>query len=87
MVGISFWVLALDTCLTTSRLTVIRYRDSRSIDYQKQYVSLTTGFAYTWRDISITFAINDFNILEDNEQEQALADLTEFGTISFSWKI
>ncbi|OIQ47537.1 MAG: hypothetical protein BM565_06010 [Gammaproteobacteria bacterium MedPE] len=63
------------------------FRDSRSIDYKKQYVSLTTGFAYTWRDVSITFAINDFNILKDNEEEQALADLTEFGTISFSWKI
>lgn len=63
------------------------FRDSRSLDYQKRYVSLTTGFAYTWNDLSITFAINDFNILKDNEGEQALADLTEFGTISFSWKL
>lgn len=63
------------------------FRDSRSINYQNDYVSLTTGFAYTWRDLSITFAINDFNILEDDTDEQALADLTEFGTISFSWKL
>lgn len=63
------------------------FRDSRSIDYQRRYVSITTGFAYTWRDLSITFAINDFNILKDDSGEQALADLTEFGTISFSWKL
>lgn len=63
------------------------FRDSRSIDYQNRYISITTGFAYTWRDLSITFAINDFNILSDDTEEQALADLTEFGTISFSWKL
>lgn len=63
------------------------FRDSRSIDYQHRYVSFTTGFAYTWDDLSVTFAINDFNILTENTGEKALADLTEFGTISFSWRL
>lgn len=63
------------------------FRDSRSIDYQHRYVSLSTGFAYTWNDLSVTLAINDFNILQENEGEAALADLTEFGTISFSWRL
>lgn len=63
------------------------FRDSRSIDYQHRFIGLSTGIAYTWRDVSITFAINDFNILQENIGEKVLADLTEFGTISFSWKI
>ena len=63
------------------------FRDSRSIDYEKRYVSLSAGFSYAWRNLSLTFAIDDANILQKGDQQEALKDLTRFGTISFAWKL
>jgi len=61
------------------------FRDSRSIDYDRQYVSLILGLAYSWNDYSFAFAINDSNIIS-GKSEKLLKDLTEYGSLSFAVK-
>ncbi len=61
------------------------YRDSRSIDYDHEYISALAGFAYSWQNISVTLALNDTNILE-NESEDQLQDYTRYGTLTFAWR-
>ena len=60
------------------------FRDSRSIDYDQEYISLATGFAYSWKNSSLTFAFNDSNLLQSGSTEEALKDLTQYGTITFA---
>ncbi|BFM07703.1 lipid A deacylase LpxR family protein [Halioxenophilus aromaticivorans] len=63
------------------------FEDSRSIDYDHEYISLSAGFAYSWPNSSITFAVNDSNLLQTGDTEDALEDLTQFGTITFAWRL
>lgn len=61
------------------------FRDSRSIDYDHEFISLIFGLAYSWNDYSLAFALNDSNIISDQSEEQ-LKDLTQYGTLTFSVK-
>lgn len=63
------------------------FRKSRSIDYQREYTSLSAGFAYTWKDLSITFAIDEANILQRNRDSKRLPEIARFGTIGLSWRL
>ncbi len=63
------------------------FRDSRSIDYDHEYIGLTAGFAYSWQNFSLTLAINDSNILQSGATEETLENLTQYGTVTFSWRI
>jgi len=61
------------------------YRDSRSIDYDHEQVSLTAGIAYSWKDLSITFAINDLNVIAEESREEQ-EELSEYGTLTVAWR-
>ena len=63
------------------------YRDSRSIDYDHEYVGLTAGFSYGWENVSLTFAINDANIIQNGDKAEALDNLTQYGTLTFAWRM
>jgi len=63
------------------------FRGSRSIGYDKEYVAVSTRFAYTLGNISITFVINDANILRADDQPTSLKGLTRFGSIGLSWRL
>ena len=62
------------------------FRDSRSIDYDHEFIGLTAGFAYSWQNFSLTFAVNDSNLLQTGSSEKTLENLTQYGTITFAWR-
>ncbi len=62
------------------------YRNSRSIDYQKEYIGATAGLSYSWASLSLTFAVNDTNIIQRGRREKTLENLTRFGTLSLAYK-
>ncbi len=57
------------------------YRDSRSIDYDQSQIGVTTGLAYSWENVSATFALYDSNLSDDSTR-----DVTRFGTLTFGWR-
>ncbi len=60
------------------------YKDSRSVDdYKNELISFTVGYAYSWKNFGVTFAIGDLNVLED---EGVLEEATEYGTLTFVWR-
>jgi hypothetical protein len=58
--------------------------DFDEIDYQEDRVSVTAGLAYSWKEWSFTFAINDLNIDEDSD---AAEEYSEYGTFTLAWKL
>lgn len=62
------------------------FRDSRSVDYGPERLSITTGFTYSWDKLFITFAVSDTNILLSQGEEE-LEDLTSYGTLTFAWQL
>ncbi len=63
------------------------FRDSRSIDFDKEFVSVAAGLAYSWENVSVTFAINDSNVIQRGETEEALEDLTQYGTLTVAFRL
>jgi len=61
------------------------FRDSRSIDYDPENIGIGIGYSYSWDEVSITFAINDFSIVENTSEDQ-LEDLTRYGTLTIAWQ-
>jgi len=57
------------------------YRDSRSIDYDQSQIGLTTGLAYSWENVLITFAL-----YESNTSDEATRDISRFGTLTIGWQ-
>lgn len=62
------------------------FRDSRSIDYDRESIGVTMGIAYSWQNCSLTFAVNDLNIIQSGDESEELEDLTRFGTLTFAWR-
>ncbi|MEW8628249.1 MAG: lipid A deacylase LpxR family protein [Candidatus Thiodiazotropha sp.] len=63
------------------------FRDSRSIDYEHEFIELSTGFAYSWDNYSLSFAVTDVNILQSGAEEETLENLTQYGTLTFAWRL
>jgi len=57
------------------------FRDSRSIDYDQSQIGLTMGLAYSWKNVSLTFAL-----FESNISDSTVRELTRFGTLSIGWR-
>lgn len=57
------------------------YRDSRSVDYDPSQIGVTAGLAYSWENVSVTFAIYDSNLSDDLSR-----DVTRFGTLTIGWR-
>ena len=58
--------------------------DFDEIDYDDSRIAVTAGFAYAWKEWSFTFAMNDMNIDEDNDQAE---EYNEYGTFTLAWKL
>ena len=58
--------------------------DFEEIDYQEDRVSVTAGLAYSWKEWSLTFAMNDLNVNEDEDQAE---EYSEYGTLTLAWKV
>ena len=56
------------------------------IDYDEEAISVTAGLAYAWKEISLTFALNDINANEDSDNDSA-EEYSEYGTITLAWKL
>lgn len=63
------------------------FRDSRSIDYDRKFIELSTGFAYSWNAYSLSVAFTDANILQSGTEEKTLENLTQYGTITVAWQL
>ena len=61
------------------------YEDSRTYDCKEETVAVTAGFAYSWKDFSVTLAVSDLNTLVDSDEDK-LEDLTQYGTLTFTWR-
>jgi hypothetical protein len=60
--------------------------DFDEIDYQEDRISVTAGLAYSWKEWSFTFAMNDLNINEDSDNDSA-EEYSEYGTFTAAWKL
>ncbi len=58
--------------------------DFDEIEYDEEIVGVTAGLAYSWKDFSLTFAINDLNV---NEDDDAAQEYSEYGTLTVAWKL
>jgi lipid A 3-O-deacylase len=54
------------------------------IDYEENQLGVTAGLAYSWKKLSLTFAINDLNT---NDEPEAAEDYSEYGTLTLAWKL
>ncbi|MCW9017147.1 MAG: lipid A deacylase LpxR family protein, partial [Kangiellaceae bacterium] len=63
------------------------YTDSRSIDYDKEFIGISAGFAYAWENWTVTFAMNDANLIQGDDVEEALEDLTQYGSLTVAWRL
>ena len=63
------------------------FRDSRSIDYDPEFISILSGISYAWGNISVTLSLNDNNILQSGSNELVLEELTQYGSISLAWRL
>jgi len=63
------------------------FRDSRSVSYKRELIGLNAGLVYSWHDYSLTIALNDANILQGGNQEDTLENFTQYGTLTFAWRI
>lgn len=62
------------------------FRNSRSIDYDKEFIGLSTGIAKSWAELAFTFAFVDANLIQNSEDDDALENLTRYGTLTVAWK-
>lgn len=58
--------------------------DFEEIDYQEDQVAVTLGLAYSWKEWSFTFAMNDLNVDEDDDSAE---EYSEYGTFTLAWKL
>lgn len=62
------------------------FRDSRSIDYNHEYVGVTAGLSYSWKRASLTLALTDANLLNQGDRK-TLENLSQFGTLTLAWQL
>ena len=55
----------------------------QEIDYQNDMLGYTAGLAYSWKNWSFTFALNDLNA---NEDDDSADEFTEYGTFTLAWR-
>jgi len=49
---------------------------------------VTAGLAYSWKKWSLTFTMNNLNVLNDNDADaDADEEFSEYGTLTVAWKL
>lgn len=62
------------------------FKDSRSIESQRESIGFTLGITKAWKNFSFSFAINDSNLISDEDNDK-LEDLTRFGSLTLAFRI
>ena len=62
------------------------FKESRSVDYSHDRLGVAAGIAYSWNDLSITAAVNDYSAYEDKLEKRRLGELTRYGTVTVAWR-
>ena len=58
--------------------------DFDEIEYSRRHrFGITLGMAYSWKEWSLTFAMNDLNV---NEDDDGAEEYSEYGTFTLAWK-
>ena len=60
--------------------------DLEEIDYDGDRVSVTAGLAYAWKKLSLTFALNNLNVINDSDGDPD-EEFSEYGTLTVAWKL
>jgi len=60
--------------------------DLEEIEYDEERVSVTAGLAYSWKKWSLTFAMNNLNVLNDSDGDPD-EEFSEYGTLTVAWKL
>ncbi len=60
--------------------------DYEEIDYDPERVSVSAGLAYSWKKVSATFAMNNLNVLNDNDSDPD-EEFSKYGTLTVAWKL
>lgn len=60
--------------------------DYEKIDYNPERVSVTTGLAYSWKRWSLTFALNNLDVLNSNDGNPD-GKFSRYGTLTVAWKL
>ena len=58
--------------------------DFDEIEYDEEALGYSAGFAYSWKNVSVTFAINDLNV---NEDDDGADEYSEYGTLTVAWRV
>jgi len=60
------------------------FKDSPSVDYDPLQADLHVGLAYAWKNFSIAVVRNNLNWVH---QDDGYADIREYGSITFLWRM
>lgn len=60
------------------------YKDGPSVDYDRFQVDGFFGFAYAWKDVSISIAVNNIDLHSGNN---SIAELKKYGSLTFLWRL
>ncbi len=60
--------------------------DLEEIDYDAESVAVTAGLAYSWKKWSLTFAMNNLDVLNDSDGDPN-EEFTKYGTLTVAWKL
>ena len=63
------------------------FRESRSVDYDPEFIGISTGFAYSWQDFALTFAMNNSNVIQSGDTKETLDNLNRYGTLTAAWRM
>lgn len=63
------------------------FRESRSIEYDHEFIGVSAGFAYSWDSAALSFAVNNANIIQSSRSEETLDNITVYGTITLAWQL
>jgi lipid A 3-O-deacylase len=56
------------------------------LEYDEDRLMITAGLAYSWKDFSLTFAVNDMNATEDSAVD-TVENYHTYGTLTLAWKL
>jgi hypothetical protein len=56
------------------------------IDYDPERISVTAGLAYSWKKVSLSFAMSNLNVLNDSDSDPD-EEFTKYGTLTVAWKL
>ena len=58
--------------------------DDKPINYDRNQLGVTVGLAYSWKNLSVTFAISDLNV--NISGSDPADEYSEFGTFTLAWR-